>query len=80
VVVSFIGEETGVPEENHQPVASHWQTWVGFEPTSLVTDEVSHLNLLTMNHMVLYEWTDQSHGTLWMNWPITWDSMNELNM
>ena len=23
VVVSFIGEETGVPEENHQPVASH---------------------------------------------------------
>jgi len=20
-------EETGVPRENHRPVASHWQTW-----------------------------------------------------
>jgi hypothetical protein len=43
-------EETGVAEENHQPVASHWQTlshnvvsntpymyiWVGFELTTLV--------------------------------------------
>ena len=27
VVVSFIGGETGVPGENHQPAASHWQTW-----------------------------------------------------
>jgi len=26
VVVSFIDEETGVPGENHRPVASHWQT------------------------------------------------------
>ena len=26
VVVSSIGVETGVPRENHRPVASHWQT------------------------------------------------------
>jgi hypothetical protein len=26
VAVSFIGEETGVPRENHKPVTSHWQT------------------------------------------------------
>jgi hypothetical protein len=26
MAVSFIGEETGVPRENHWPVASHWQT------------------------------------------------------
>ena len=26
VVVSFIGEETGVPKENHRPVESHRQT------------------------------------------------------
>ena len=26
IVVSFIGEETGVPKENHRPVASHRQT------------------------------------------------------
>jgi len=25
VAVSFIGEETGVPSENHLPVASYWQ-------------------------------------------------------
>jgi hypothetical protein len=40
-------EETGVPRENHRPVASHWQTllhnvlsstppWVGFKLTTLV--------------------------------------------
>jgi hypothetical protein len=27
VVVSFLVEETGVPEENHRPAASRWQTW-----------------------------------------------------
>jgi hypothetical protein len=26
VVVSFLVEET-VPEENHRPAASRWQTW-----------------------------------------------------
>ena len=26
MAVSFIGEETGVPRENHKPVTSHWQT------------------------------------------------------
>ena len=40
-------EETGVPRENHRPIASHWQTihimlhrvhpvWAGFELTTLV--------------------------------------------
>jgi len=35
-------EETGVPDENHRPAASHWQTyrvhlaWAGFELTLVV--------------------------------------------
>jgi len=23
-----LGEETGLPKENHRPVASHWQTYI----------------------------------------------------
>ena len=26
VAVRFIGDETGIPEENHWPAVSHWQT------------------------------------------------------
>ena len=26
MTVDFIGGETGVPTENHRPVASHWET------------------------------------------------------
>jgi len=27
IMVSFIGGGNRSPEENHQPAASHWQTW-----------------------------------------------------
>ena len=52
-------EETGVPGENHWPVASHWQTlscntssWTGFELITLVV-------IGTLNPTTIRSWTWQ---------------------
>ena len=58
-------EETGVPEENHQPVAIHWQTyhimlyqvhltWVGFKLTMLVVKDTICIGSYISNyHMIM---------------------------
>ena len=53
-------EETGVPGENHRPVASHWQyyieyisAWTGFELTTLVVISTDWLGSNKSNyHMI----------------------------
>jgi hypothetical protein len=48
-------EESGVPRENHQPVASHWQTlslnvayfaWAGFYLTTLMVIATDYIGTL----------------------------------
>jgi len=59
-------EETGVPEENHRPVACHWQffittccieyasSWPGFELTTLVVIDTDYTSRYKSNyHMIM---------------------------
>ena len=41
----LLEEETGVPGENNQPVASHWQTL-----SHNVVSRISHLSWIRMNN------------------------------
>ena len=54
-------EETGVPEENHWPVASHWQTlhimlyrvhlaWMGFDLTTSVVIDTDCIGICKSNY------------------------------
>jgi hypothetical protein len=53
-------EETGIPVENHRPVASHWQTlshsvvsstpWTGFELTMLVMTGIDCIGSCKSNY------------------------------
>jgi hypothetical protein len=63
-------EETGVPGENHRPVASHWQyyieytsAWTGFELTTLLVISTDWLGSNKSNyHMITIATAPCSYG------------------
>ena len=67
-------EETGISGENHQPVASHWQTlshkvylaWTGFELTTSVVIGTDCTGSCKSNYYTIT--TTTAHG-MFMRWP-----------
>ena len=63
----LLREETGVPGENHRPVASYWQTlshynyvvsyynppWMGFELTTLVVISTDYTGICKSNYFMI---------------------------
>jgi hypothetical protein len=84
----LLAEETGVPGENHRPVASHWQfyhimlyrvhlAWAGFELATLVVKGTDYIGSCKSNYHPITTTTatpNHKNNHTWCNiiWTMRW--------
>jgi hypothetical protein len=78
VAVSFIGEETGVPGEDHWPVANRWQTLSHNVASSIPHHERDSNNWLPRDNWSIVESAVKHHQT--NNIVSSWINLHKNNM